>query len=56
MPLGCSRNDENKERLDLYTSGLFGRSLDSVFVYDTFIYMIFDILFILTYFIYFDRM
>ena len=32
------------------------RSLDSVIVYDTFIYMIFDILFVLSYFIYFDRM
>ena len=32
------------------------RSLDSVIVYDMFIYMIFDILFVLSYFIYFDRM
>ena len=32
------------------------RSLDSVIVYDTFICMIFDILFVLSYFIYFDRM
>ena len=32
------------------------RSLDLVIVYDTFIYMIFDILFVLSYFIYFDRM
>ena len=31
-------------------------SLDSVIVYDTFINMIFDILFVLSYFIYFDRM